>query len=112
MPDADPARQTVWVCKVDDTRTVRLEDIPAKDLIDLEQRFGGGNWLRFVVTPLYEVGVALAMYERCCALAGATPAELTVRELLDAFELVDDDRPDLYVSGLPDPKAGELTTAG
>jgi hypothetical protein len=37
---------------------------------------------------------------------------LTVRELLDSFELVDDDRPDRYSGGLPDPKAGELTTAG
>ena len=114
MPDEqqDPQRQTVWVCKVDDTHTIRLEDIPAKDLIDLEQKFGGGNWLRFVVTPLYEVGVALAMYERSCALAGVEPRDLTFKELVDRFELVSDDRPDSYSGGLPDPKVEDLTIAG
>ena len=108
MPDD---RKTVWTCKVNGSHTVRLEDIPARQLIDLETSLGT-TWLMLVAAPLREVSHALAMYERCCALAGVEPEELTAGELLGRFELVDDDRPDSYSGGLPDPKAEDLTTAG
>jgi hypothetical protein len=104
-------RRTVWTCKVADGKVVRLEDIPARQLGDLETRFGV-SWLELVGRPLGDSQHALAMYEKCCGLVGTEPADLTVRQLLDSFELVDDDRPEMYVGGLPDPKAGELTTAG
>jgi len=76
-----------------------------------ETRFGV-SWLELVGRPLGDSQHALAMYEKCCGLAGVDPADLTVRQLLDAFELVDDDRPDMYIGGLPDPKAAEPVTAG
>jgi hypothetical protein len=110
MSDVDNPRRTVWTCKIG-SRTVRLEDIPARQLGDLETRFGV-SWLDLVGRPLVDSQHALAMYERCCALVGVEPQELTVRQLIDSFVLVDDDRPDAYSGGLPDPKAGELTTAG
>ena len=104
-------RRTVWTCQVAAGKTVRLEDIPARQLADLETRLGV-SWLELVGRPLADSAHALAMYERCCALAAVEPRDLTVRELLDAFELVDDDRPDLWIGGLPDPKAGDQATAG
>ena len=115
MSDVDNPRRTVWTCKVSDSRTVRLEDIPARQLVDVCAELNV-SWLVLVGLPVENTpeGIVrtLAMYEKCCSIAGVEPKNLTVRELLDAFELVDDDRPDLYVSGLPDPKADELTTAG
>ena len=111
MSDVDNPRRTVWTCQVAPGRLVRLEDIPARQLGDLESRFGV-SWLELVGRPLGDSQHALAMYEKCCALAGVDVKELTVRELLDAFELVDDDRPEMYIGGLPDPKAVEAVTAG
>ena len=108
MPDDD--RRTVWTCKVGST-TVRLEDIPARKLADLETQLNT-SWLTLVGRPLGEVSHAIAMYEKCCELAGVTPEELSTRQLLDAFELVDDDRPDIYEAGLPHPKADAPMTAG
>lgn len=108
MPDE---RKTVWTCKVNASHTVRLEDIPARQLIDLESSLGT-TWLMLVAAPLREVAWALAMYERCCALAGVEPGELSAGDLLARFELVEDDRPDSYSGGLPDPKAEDLTTVG
>ena len=113
MSDAlDNPRRSVWICKVTPDRTVRLEDIPAVQLGEVEQRLGV-NWLELVTRPLMEARVSLAMYERCCALAGveANP-DLSVRAIVDAFDLVDDDRPDYYRGGLPDPKAAEVVTVG
>ena len=109
MPDNDE-RRTVWTCKVGSV-TVRLEDIPARKLADLETQLST-SWLTLVGRPLVDVSSALAMYEKCCELAGVPVEELTTRQLLDAFELVDDDRPDYYEAGLPSPKADAPTTAG
>jgi hypothetical protein len=111
MSDVDNPRRTVWVCKVSPDKTVRLEDIPARQLGDLETRLKV-SWLDLVVRPLGESQYAVAMYEKCCELAGVEPRDLTVREIIDAFELVDDDRPEMYVGGLPDPKADEAVTSG
>ena len=111
MSDVENPRRTVWTCKVTPDRAVRLEDIPARQLGDLETKLGV-SWLDLVVRPLGESQYAIAMYERCCALAGVEPRDLTVREMVDIFELVDDDRPDMYVGGLPDPKADEAATVG
>jgi hypothetical protein len=53
------------------------------------------------------------MYEKCCGVAGVEPRQdITVRDAVDLFELVDDDRPEMYVGGLPDPKAEEAATPG
>lgn len=112
MSDDDNPRRTVWVCKVTPERTVRLEDIPARQLSDVETRLGT-SWLSLVVQPLASAASALAMYEKCCGVVGVEPRQdITVRDAVDLFELVDDDRPEMYVGGLPDPKAEELTTAG
>jgi hypothetical protein len=104
-------RKTSWVCKVDDQHTVRLEDIPARQLVDLETSLET-SWLVLVGAPLQKVPMALAMYERCCALAGVEPRDVTSGELVEMFELVDDDRPMSYSGGLPDPKADDRTTVG
>ena len=111
MSDVDNPRRTVWTCKVGE-RVVRLEDIPARQLGDLETKLGV-SWLDLVVRPLATAGSAVAMYEKCCGLAGVEPRpDITVREAVDLFDLVDDDRPEMYIGGLPDPKAAEPTTAG
>lgn len=106
---SDNPRQTVWVCKVDAEHTIRLEDIPAKDLGDLEKRLET-SWLTLVGAPLGLTSHALAMYEKACQVAGVPPRDLTAGELLAAFELVDDDRPDYYRGTTPDPKAEDRQT--
>jgi hypothetical protein len=107
---SDPQRKTVWTCQVSPDRTVRLEDIPARQLAELEASLDT-NWLVLVGAPLGKSAVTLAMYERCCALAGVPPQELTAGELIKVFELVDDDRPDQFTEG-EIPKAEGPTTAG
>jgi hypothetical protein len=107
---SDPQRKTVWTCQVSPDRTIRLEDIPARQLAELETRFSV-SWLELVGRPLATSSHSLAMYEKCCALAGVEPKDLTTRQLLDAFELVDDDRPDQFVEGQI-PKADATSTAG
>jgi hypothetical protein len=103
--------KNVWTCKVDAEHTVRLDDIPARQLADLETELGT-NWLTLVGTPLVKVTYCIAMFERCCALAGVPVRELTAGELMETFELVEDDRPVTYSGGLPDPKADDLKIAG
>jgi hypothetical protein len=106
----DPNRpRTVLVCKVSPNRTIRLEDIPAKDLSALEDQLGA-SWLYLVGAPMQDVDRALAMYRHCCQMAGVEPKELTAGELIAAFDTVVDDRPDAYTGGLPDPKADGQTT--
>lgn len=105
-----PDNKTVWTCKVtDDKPAVRLEDIPARQLVEVERQTDT-SWLYLVGAPIQDVGRALAMYDRCCALVGVEPAEQSAGELLARFDLVEDDRPTMYEGGLPDPKADELTT--
>lgn len=111
MSDVDNTRRTAWVCKVSADHTVRLEDIPARQLTELETMLSV-TWLDLVVRPLADSRGAIAMYEKCCFLSGVQPRELTVRELVDVYELVPDDLPETYTEGLPDPKADEAATAG
>jgi hypothetical protein len=111
---SDPQRKTVWTCQVSPDRTVRLEDIPARQLAELEQKFSA-SWIRLVSQPFDvlnpNVEQALAMYEKCCAIAGVEPKDLTAGQLSKIFELVDDDRPDQFTEGQI-PKAAESPTAG
>jgi hypothetical protein len=110
MPDD---RRTVWTCRVDETHTVRLEDIPIEQLDPLENECGE-SWYLMVNAPLVrKPRTLLAIYRMCCELAGVEPAELpTAGEITAMFDLVDDDRPTMYSGGLPDPKAEDRTTVG
>ena len=106
MPD-----KTVWVCHVDPTHDVRVEDIPIEQFADVEKRFDT-SWLSILASPLRTSELAVAMYHKCAAIAGVEPKPLTAAQMLEVFELVDDDRPTMYAGGLPDPKAPESLTSG
>ena len=109
MPDD---RKNVWICKVTPDQQVRLEDIPIEEWTPLEKQLSE-SWLTMIAAPLRTSEMTLAVYHLCCRFIGATPESgMAAGKILAMFELVDDDRPDYWSNGLPDPKADELTTAG
>jgi hypothetical protein len=110
MPDEQ--RLTVWTVKVTPDVTVRLEDIAIEGFAEAEKRTGSG-WLVLVGSPLRSSASALEMYRLACRHAGIEPVDgLNVRQIIDKFALVEDDRPTLYEAGLPAPKADETETVG
>ena len=109
MPDD---RKTVWVCHVTPDHTVRLEDIPIEEWTLLEKQLGE-SWLTLIAAPLHSSESTLAVHHLCCRRVGVIPEEgMAAGKVLAMFELVDDDRPDYWSGGLPDPKAAEQTTVG
>lgn len=109
MPDD---RKTMWICKVTPDVTVRLEDIPIEEWAPLEKKIAE-SWLAMIAAPLRTSEMTIAVYQLCCRTAGVQPKSgLPAGRVLAMFELVDDDRPDYWLNGLPDPKADEQTIAG
>jgi hypothetical protein len=105
-------RKTVWVCKVTPDHIIRLEDIPMEEWTPLEKQLTE-SWITMIGAPLRNTEMVLAVYQLCCRTAGVTPESgMAAGKVLAMFELVDDDRPDYWSAGLPDPKADAQTTVG
>ena len=83
---------------------VRIADLPLTAVVTLEADCGM-EWWRIAAHPIQTAKVANYVYAACCEHAGATPADLTMRDLLEGtFETVEEDLPTLYEGGIP--KAG------
>jgi hypothetical protein len=83
---------------------VRIADLPLTAVVTLESDCEL-EWWRIAAHPIQTARVASYVYAACCAHAGATPADLTMRDLLEGtFETVEEDLPTLYEGGIP--KAG------
>lgn len=80
---------------------VRVADLPLGAVVQLEGDTGL-EWWRIAAQPLQTAKVANHVYLACCEHVGATPADLTMRDLLDGtFETVEEDLPTLYEGGIP-----------
>lgn len=104
----DPAENQEWACNTPEGQ-VRLADLTLDALADLEKQCGT-EWWRIVSRPRHSAQNARHIYAACCDLAGCKPDTVTARSLLDVFELVAEDMPDMYEGGIP--KAGEAPTSG
>ena len=80
---------------------VRIADLPLTAVVTLESDCDL-EWWRIAAHPIQTARVASYVYAACCAHAGATPADLTMRNLLEGtFETVEEDLPTLYEGGIP-----------
>lgn len=88
---------------------IRLADLPLERLADIEKQTGL-DWYVVIRRPRKLAQHAIPVYEHCCAEMGAEPETLTGRMLVDVFEIVDEDLPDMYQAGIPKAE-GEASTA-
>lgn len=102
----EPAKE--WACNTPGGQ-VRLADLTLATLAELEQQCGM-EWHRIVVRPRSSATNAIHIYAACCAAVGCEPAEVTARSLLDVFELVDEDLPEMFQAGVPKAE-GEASTS-
>jgi hypothetical protein len=98
-----------WACNTPEGQ-VRLADLTLEALAELEKKCGT-EWHRIVARPRASAGNAIHIYSACCAQIGCEPETLTARKLLDVFELVDEDMPDMFQGGIPK-AVDEASTAG
>lgn len=72
----------------------RTDDMDADDVVKIA-RESDSTWAHVTEAPVLGDGaVMLAVYRRCCELAGVeAPAKLTFRTVIECFRSVDDDRP-------------------
>lgn len=108
MADPVDVEPQEWACNTPEGQ-VRLADLTLDALADLEKKCGT-EWWRIVSRPRGSAQNAIHIYASCCEAAKCEPAVVTARTLLDVFELVAEDMPDMYVGGIP--KAGEAPTSG
>lgn len=97
-----------WACNTPEGQ-VRLADLTLEALADLEKQCGQ-EWWRIVARPRASAQNAIHIYAACCASSGCEPATVTARTLLDVFEMVSDDLPDMYEGGIPKAEDAPLTT--
>ena len=110
--DAQQIPLTDWECTVAPGKTVRLADIVIADWDPIVEAHDK-SWAFMASNPLIgSGGMTQAIFDLCCRKAGVETHELTTNEAWSAFNKVADDRPTMYVGGLPDPKADEMETAG
>ena len=88
---------------------VRLADLSLDTLVELEEQTGD-EWWNVAAHPFRKAKTARAVYRAACKLADAEPAELTLRTLIDTFEQVEEDLPDVYQGGIPKSEAASVTT--
>jgi hypothetical protein len=98
-----------WACNTPEGQ-VRLADLTLEALAKLEKDCGA-EWHRVVSRPRHSAQNAIHIYAACCELAGCEPETVTARTLLDVFELVPEDMPDMYEAGIPKAE-GEAPTSG
>jgi hypothetical protein len=91
-------------------KTVRLDDVGI-DEVESALEGTGVNWYDFERKP-FESAKALVAFVKYLAtdLGVDPPLPLTPAKLNGLVKLVDDDLPDTYTDGMPDPKVGDQTT--
>jgi hypothetical protein len=90
-----------WAVTTPTKGQVRIADLPLGVVVQLE---GDTEleWWRIAAHPIQTARVASYVYAACCAHVGDTPADLTMRDLLEGtFETVEEDMPTLYEGGIP-----------
>lgn len=95
---------STWIITVGDKK-VDINDIPLADWDAIEKATDHSYW-ELLVAPLRQAQAALKVYEAAAKVAGVDVADklakLTPRQVLDSFELSDDDGlPDQFEDGVP-----------
>jgi hypothetical protein len=101
----EPAAE--WACNTPGGQ-VRLADLTIEALAQLEKSCGT-EWWRIVARPRNSATNAVHIYAACCELAGCEPGTVTARDLLNVFETVPEDLPDMYEGGIPKAGADQRT---
>lgn len=105
MPDEDKE----WVCYVTPDRKFRICDLTVDDMVEIAN-LSDREWFNVYVAPLGDLKGAVAIYAKCCEKLGVEPHTLTVGELVEMFRREEDDRPQTYTAGMPDPLADAPAT--
>jgi hypothetical protein len=79
---------------------VRIGDLPLDVVVQLEGDTET-EWWQIAAHPYRSAKVARYVYAACCAHVGCEPAALTLRDITEVFETVDEDLPTLYEGGIP-----------
>lgn len=92
-------------------KVVRLDDLGI-DEVEGALNGTGVNWYDFERRP-YDSAKALVAFVKYLAddLGVEAPMPLTPPKLNDLMKLVEDDVPEVYTDGMPDPKADDQVTA-
>lgn len=110
MSDNRPTASVYWACRVPDGRLVRCDDLPLEVYADIAEKTGV-HWHQLLNAPLRQERAGELLYKAACASVQLLPAVLKLRDFADLFELIEDDVPDEFTDGIPDPKAdGPATT--
>lgn len=84
-------------------KAVKVEELPLK-VVDRIAKTADASWFSVVNTPVTDLLVADELVRAAAEhLEVEAPGELTVRELVDVFELVPDDVPEPADEPGPDP---------
>jgi hypothetical protein len=86
----------------------RLGDFPLEVLVELEQATGD-EWWNVAAHPFRKAATAQAVYEAACKQLDCTPERLILRQLVDTFEQVEDDLPEVFEGGIPKSEAESQT---
>ncbi len=88
---------------------VRLADLPVGVLGDAA-RTGELQWYQALDAPISDDRVGVALYRAACETNGSeVPIPMSAQQLLDAFDVVDDDLPTSLMDGTPKEGAEETT---
>jgi hypothetical protein len=79
---------------------VRLGDLPLDTLVDLEEQTGD-EWWNIAAHPFRKAKTARCVYRAACDFIRCDPADLTLRDLVETFEQVEEDLPNVYEGGIP-----------
>lgn len=93
-----------WACRVTPDTLVRLSDLSWGAAEEI-----GSSFTVFFIYPLRDPETARKGYEACCRHVGIEPEPLTVGRMMRMWEQVEEDRPSMYIDGMPDPKAEDGT---
>lgn len=100
-----------WTLTLPDGEVVKLWDLEWRLLARIAEE-SLVPWEMLLDRPLGGTGeVASALYAAVCELFEQEPrTDMTVREMLDMWDVIPDDKPTVFDGGLPAPKVGDPTT--
>lgn len=93
-----------WIFSYDG-HDVDIEDLPLTVYAEI-QKTTGVAWYEVGSQPMKDPGAAIMLADACADAAGVELPTLTPKLLVSLFAFrADENRPEQYVDGVPDPKA-------
>lgn len=85
---------------------VRLGDLPLEVIVQLESDLET-EWWQIAAHPFRQARMASYVYTAACEHIGCPPAALKMRDIVEVFNQVEEDLPDVFESGIPKAAAAE-----